>query len=143
MAQPQGPPRAPGVCIGKPGPLTPPSAGTSRRLGAAFASRPERSRTSTWRSWTGSWLAGGVMAAPPRAKREAMRWGGEYRRKGDWDWFDALSRHEQAHVREGGWFAQEGRGESPDEIAQRISLKDWLEHTRALDATRALRTGAE
>ncbi|HXW79547.1 MAG TPA: hypothetical protein VEJ84_08610 [Acidimicrobiales bacterium] len=86
----------------------------------------------------------GVMAAPPRAERQKFGQAkGEYRRahSGEWDWFEGLSRHEQERLRRSGWFAEPGRGESPDEIAERIPIREWLQLTRNVDMTRAMATG--
>ena len=84
----------------------------------------------------------GAMAPPERLKKEAMRWGGAYRstQAADWDWFYGLSRAEQARLREN-WFARPGHGEAPDEIAERIPIKEWLALTRTTDMARAMATG--
>ena len=84
------------------------------------------------------------MAAPPRAERERFgRYKGEYRRahQGEYDWFEGLAKAEQERLRQNGWFAERGHGESPDEIAERISIREWLQLTRNLDMTRAMATG--
>lgn len=86
----------------------------------------------------------GVMAPPPRAERvRSGTFRGEYRRGGSgaYDWFDGLAKAEQARLRENGWFASEGRGESPDEVATRIDIGEWLQLTRNTDMARAMATG--
>jgi hypothetical protein len=84
----------------------------------------------------------GVMAPPTRGYREAPRWGGQYRRASasDFDWFDGLSIDEKKRLSER-WFAPQGRGEAPDEIAERIPIKDWLALTRQADLGRAMASG--
>ncbi len=83
----------------------------------------------------------GRMAAPAIAYKRRTGWGSyEYRRNGDWDWFDALSRDEQARLRER-WFSTSPTAQSPDEIFQKISQREWLENTRIIDASRALASG--
>ncbi len=83
----------------------------------------------------------GTMAPPPRAEKEAMRWGGEYRRKSSsYDWFDSLGKAEQTRLRER-WFSPQGRGESPDEISERIPIDQWVSLTRQADLGKAMATG--
>ncbi len=69
-----------------------------------------------------------------------MRWGGGYRQKrtsGNWDWFYGLTKKEQARLREN-WF---GGVQDPDEIEERVSIREWLDLTRRVDAARALGSG--
>jgi hypothetical protein len=85
----------------------------------------------------------GTMAAPAKlVKRRSAAGHSEYRSTGagDYDWFYKLSRREQARLR-GGWFAPAGTGESPDEVAERMPISKWLEHTRHSDAARAVASG--
>jgi hypothetical protein len=86
----------------------------------------------------------GVMAAPPRAEYQKFGQGkGEYRRahSGGYDFFEGLAKKEQERLRQNGWFAEPGHGEAPDEIAERIPIRDWLQLTRNVDMTRAMATG--
>jgi hypothetical protein len=84
----------------------------------------------------------GTMARPSRGYREAPRWGSQYRRASaaDFDWFDALSTDEQKRLYSR-WFAPEGHGESPDEMAERMPIQEWLRLTRQADLGRAMATG--
>lgn len=85
----------------------------------------------------------GRMAAPPEAHKVRGASGRlEYRRRhsGEWDWFDALSKDEQARLRER-WFSTSPTAQSPDEIFAKIDQRAWLEETRQVDASRALASG--
>ena len=84
----------------------------------------------------------GMMAPPPRGEYAPKRFGGGYRRKtqADWDWYDALSKDEQRRLSER-WFAPRGHGQSPDEISERIPVREWLALTRQADLGRAMATG--
>jgi hypothetical protein len=90
------------------------------------------------RAGAGLW----AMKAPARREREAQRFGGGYRSRGasDYDWFYGLHPNEQARLR-ANWLSTSSNAQSPDEIAQHMPISEWLEHTRAIDASRALRTG--
>lgn len=66
---------------------------------------------------------------------------GEYRSdQAGYEWFHELSKGEQARLRKG-WFAPKGEGESPDEIGDRMPIKEWLEHTRHADAAQVVARG--
>jgi hypothetical protein len=84
----------------------------------------------------------GTMARPSRGYREAPRWGGQYRRASaaDYDWYDALTKFEQKRLYSR-WFAPEGHGESPDEMAERMPIKEWLRLTRQADLGKAMASG--
>jgi hypothetical protein len=84
----------------------------------------------------------GTMARPSRGYREAPRWGGQYRRASasDFDWFDALTKDEQKRLYSR-WFAPEGHGEAPDEVAERMPIQEWLRLTRQADLGRAMASG--
>jgi hypothetical protein len=127
---------------------TEPSADERRQLAAVRASVREQARSAEEIYLGELERAGagrGVMEAPPRSVRSRTATGRtEYRRvahSGEWDWFEGLSRAEQSRLRENGWFAPEGHGESPDEVATRISIREWLQLTRNADMTRAMATG--
>ena len=81
----------------------------------------------------------GRMAAPPPLRRQPD---GTWRRRhsGEWDWFEGLARAEQARLRQR-WFAKSPLAESPDEIAERIDLLQWLDLTRRADLARSLSAG--
>jgi len=83
----------------------------------------------------------GVMAAPPRARLTATAWGSkEYRRQGQYDWFEGLAADEKQRLRER-WFSSSRGAESPDEIAEKIPIDQWLALTRQADLGRAMATG--
>lgn len=84
----------------------------------------------------------GVMAPPPRGEYAPKRFGGGYRRKtaADYDWYDGLAEDEKRRLAER-WFAPHGHGEAPDEIAERIPVREWLSLTRQADLGRAMATG--
>jgi hypothetical protein len=84
----------------------------------------------------------GKLAPPPTAKKERTAWGtSEYRRahSGEYDWFEGLSKSEQARLREN-WFASDGA--SPDEMeAMGLPVSEWLSLGRGIDAAKAVRAG--
>ncbi len=84
----------------------------------------------------------GKLAPPPRAKSARTGWGThEHRRahSGEYDWFDGLSKDEQARLREN-WFSPGGA--SPDEMeSMGLPVTEWLALNRGIDAARAVRRG--
>lgn len=88
----------------------------------------------------------GRIKAPPRLRREAVRFGGRYRGGGErgtsglYDWFYELDPAEQARIRQN-WMAPTGA--AVDELEENISIEEWLSLTRRIDASRALATGRQ
>lgn len=84
----------------------------------------------------------GKIRTPPRLTKTAARIGLGYVRGGasDYDWFDGLSRAEQARIRHN-WFSDSSSAASPDEVeGMGLSMREWLALTRGIDAARALQT---
>jgi hypothetical protein len=86
----------------------------------------------------------GRMRAPQRLERRSVREGGGYRstrtEQADYDWFYGLGSKEQARIR-ANWMTDDRSAPTPDEIAEKMPVRDWLNHTRAIDMARALQTG--
>jgi hypothetical protein len=80
----------------------------------------------------------GKMRRPRRLSYER----GEYRSReaADYDWFFSLSKAEQSRIREN-WMTESSHGEAPDEIEEKIPIREWLDLTRRVDMSRALATG--
>lgn len=86
----------------------------------------------------------GKIAAPKVARKARTAWGtSEYRREhsGEYDWFDGLSKAEQARVREN-WFSHDPGAVSPDEVeAMGLPVSEWLALTRGIDVARTVKAG--
>jgi hypothetical protein len=81
--------------------------------------------------------------APERLERRAARVGGGYRsRGGEYDWFYELHPAEQKRIR-ANWMSSSSSAPSPDEIEERIPMREWLSATRAIDMSRAVETGRQ
>jgi hypothetical protein len=89
-------------------------------------------------------LGTGRIRAPQRLERRSAREGGGYRstraEQADYDWFYGLGSKEQARIR-ANWMTDDRHAPTPDEIAEKMPVRDWLNHTRAIDMARALQTG--
>jgi hypothetical protein len=95
-------------------------------------------------------LGRGMVRAPEKlTKRRTALGRSEYRndQADNYDWFYGLSRNEQSRLRRS-WFApatdykgEKTKARSIDELEEKMSIKDWLEHTRGADANRALANG--
>ena len=86
----------------------------------------------------------GKIAAPEAARKVRTGWGtSEYRRRhgGEYDWFDGLSKAEQARIREN-WFSHDPGAVSPDEVeAMGLPMSEWLALTRGVDVARTVKAG--